>query len=144
MTSFFVGVRIWKQSKKSRPDRWLNCGTVLTICHNKTITCRLVWKRIGVKMHKQETIVHLQSNKIEARSPSYQATVLQQRTMSYPLVALRYLISRPQRTTWRLNQQRGPCAVPLVACIIEYEEKLAGSDRSQSRRLKICPRGTRS
>ena len=144
-TSFFAGFRIWKRSKKSRPKRWLNYRTVLIIYSKRTITCRLVWKRIGVKMHQGAAILHLRLNRIEARSPSCQATVMLQQTMSYPLVALRYLIFQPQRITWRLNQQRGPCTVPTVlsvAWIAEYEEKSVESDDNQSRPPKMCPRST--
>ena len=120
----------------------MNCRTMLTICSKRTIACGLVWKRIGVKMHEGAAILHLQSNRIEARSPSCQATVMQQRIMSYPMVALHYLIFHPQRTTWRLNQERGPHAVPVVpsvACIAEYEEKLVESNGSRSRPPKMCP-----
>ena len=69
-TSFFAGVKIWKRSKKSRPNRWLNCGTVLTIYNKRTIACGLIWNRIGVKMHEEAAILHLRPNRIEARSPS--------------------------------------------------------------------------
>ena len=51
----------------------------------------------------------------------------------------------PPRTTWRLNQERGPrtvLVIPLVACIVEYEEKSVESNDSQSRPSKMCPRGT--
>ena len=122
--------------KKSRPDRWLNCGIVLTICSKRTIACRLVWKRIGVKLHERAAILHPWSNRIEIRSPSCQVTMMQQRTMSYPPVALCYLIFHPQRTTWRLNQERGPRAVsvvPSVPCIAKYKEKSVESDDSRSR-----------
>ena len=108
------------------------------------IACGLVWKRIEVKMHEGAAILHPRLNRIEARSPSYQATAMQQRTMSYPLVALCYLIFHPQRTSWRLNKKRGPCTVPAissVACITEYEEKSVERDDSWSRPPKMCPRG---
>ena len=51
----------------------------------------------------------------------------------------------PQRSMWRLSQEKGPHAVPIVpsvACIAEHEEKLAESHESRSRPLKTCPRGT--
>ena len=98
-----------------------------------------------MKLHEGAAILHPRSNRIKARSPSFRAIVMQQWTMSYPLVALRFLICHPQRTTWRLNQERGPHAVPtvpLVACITEYEEKSTESEDSRSRPLKIFPRGT--
>ena len=130
--------------QESRPDIWLNYGTVLTTCIKRTITYGLVWNRIEVKMHEGAAIPHLRSNKIEASNPSCQAIVMSKRTMSYPLVALRYLIFHPQRTTWRLNQERGPWAIPIVpsvACIAEHEEKSVESNNSRSRPLKMCPRG---
>ena len=98
-----------------------------------------------MKIHEGAAILHPWSNRIKARSLSCRATVMRQRTTSYPLVAFRFMICHPQRTTWRLNRERGPCAIPAVlsvACIAEYEEKSAKSDNSQSRPSKMCPRGT--
>ena len=144
-TSSFAGVRIWRRSRKNRPDRWLNCRVVLTIYNKRTITCGLVWKRIGVKTHEGAATLHHRLRKIKARSLSGQTTVTQQWTTSYPLVALRFLICYPERTTWRLNQERGPCVVPavqLVACLAEYKDKSAERGDSRSKPLKIRPRGT--
>ena len=102
-----------------------------TIYSKRTIACGFVWKMIGVEIHEGAAILHPRSNKIKARSPSHRAIVMQQRMTSYPLVALCFMICHPQRTTWRLNQERGPCvvpAVPSVACIAEYEEKSVESE----------------
>ena len=98
-----------------------------------------------MKMHEGAAILHLRSKKIKAMSPSCQATTMQQWTMSYLLVALRYPICHHQKTTWRLNQERGPRVVPVVlsvACIAEYKERSVESDDSLSRPPKICPHGT--
>ena len=140
-TSFFVGVRIWKKSKKSRPDRWLNCETVLTICSKRVIACELVWKRIRVKTHERATILHLRSYRIEARSPSYQAIVMQQWTMSYPLVALHYLIFHPQRTTWRLNQDESTKRPPRRSSrsISDMHRRVLRGFNRERRRLQQAP-----
>ena len=122
-------------------DIWLNCRVVLTICNKRTIVYELVWKKIGTKTHEGTAILHPRSNRIKARSPSCRATVMQQRMTSYPLVALRFLIYHPQRTMWRLNQERGPHTIPAVlsvACIAKYGDNLAESNDSQCRPLKMC------
>ena len=61
-----------------------------------------------MKMHEGAAILHPRSNRIKARSPSCRATVTQQRTTSYHLVALRFLICHPQRTTWRAESRKSP------------------------------------
>ena len=96
-----------------------------------------------MKTYERATILHPRSNRIKARSPSCRATVMQQWTMSYPLVALHFLICHPQRTTWRLNQERRPYvvpAIPSVARIAEYGENSAESNNSRSSPPKMCPR----
>ena len=126
------------------PDRWLNCRAMLTICNKKTIACSLVWKEIGLKMHEGAATLHPQLYKIKARSLSGQTTTTQQRTMSYLLVALRFQICHPQRTTGRPNQERGPHAVqadPSVAYLDEYEDNSAERGNNRSKPLKIYPRG---
>ena len=72
-TSSFASVRIWRQSRKNRQDRWLNCRAVLTIYSKKTITYGLVWKKIGLKMHEGAATLHSHPrlNKIKERSLSF-------------------------------------------------------------------------
>ena len=87
-TNSFAGARRWRRSRKNRPDGWLHCRIVLTVYSKRMIVCGLVWKRIWVKTHEGSTIMHPRSNRIKASNLSYRATVMQQRTTSYPPVAL--------------------------------------------------------
>ena len=92
-------------------------------------------------MHERAAILHLRLNEIKARRSTFQATVMQQRTLSYPLVALCYLIFHPQRTTWRLNQERGPrvvsCRSPI--CWTEMGESfIIGPDLIRDTSEKAC------
>ena len=58
--------------------------------------------------HERVVILYPWSNRIRARSSSCRAIVTQRWTTSYLLVALYFLISRPQRSTWRLSQEKAP------------------------------------
>ena len=129
---------------RNKLNRWLNCRAVLTICSKKMIACGLDWKENILKMHKGIATLHPWANKIKARSLSGQTTTMQQRMMSYLLVALHFQICHPQRTTWRLSQGRGPHAVPTdlsAPCLIEYRENSAERGGSQNTPLKTYQRG---